>query len=578
MSAAAASAMAVMALAFLSGAGQPDRSTAARLAGSDATLYVSPSGSNAGNCGLAAPCASFDRAYHVAQPGQIVQVAAGSYPLQRMTFDATKSSATGNVTFQSAPGQLAIVAGISGDGISHVTFVGSSTRNLAPPTSGITLKPQPAAMDAGGDFELQNCSRFVVLRNMDMRQFGVNGSDNVTIDGGTVGGYDNSGGDSFVGGPYQGRGTSYCTAENPSNVLITHLLFHDVQRTNFPTAHPDCLQFYGTASTVVDGNVFVRCGTSDLLARPNAPYTIDSLTIQNNVFSPSSESGGAIMVLGSRTDACGRIVVAYNTSFADALSAFDCGSYQSLEVVGNYQNSLTQFACGWILGKATVYAFNVVGFAGAKSAAHCGTSATLSGDPKFVNEAQLDASLQRGSPLIGRGDPDAHPATDRNGRRRPIRGAPDAGAFEWDVVDIVPGVSIGAVKIGMPRAAVESFYGLPSSSKSVRVSGPAPAVSKLLVVRYIVHHGALSVYYSAAGKVVGVGTTSPYYSTANGLGVGAQVADYPEVKGLAWATCRLARFKKRESRILYYGLSGGKPTGTKVVSVAFLPPNVPPCK
>ena len=570
--------MAVMALAILSGAGQPDRSTATRSAGPDAPLYVSPAGSNAGNCGLAAPCASFDRAYHVAQPGQIVQVAAGSYPLQRMTFDATKSSATGNVTFQSAPGQLATVAGISGDGISHVTFIGDSTRNLQPPASGITLKPQPASMDTGSDFELQNCSRFVVVRNMDMRQFGINGSDNVTIDGGTVGGYDNLGGDSFVGGPYQGRGTSYCTAENPASILLTHILFHDVQRTNLPSAHPDCLQFYGTASSVVDGNVFERCGTSNLIARPNAPYTIDSLVIQNNVFTPATE-GGVVLVLGSHSDVCGQIVVAFNTSTANGLSAFDCSKYASLRVIGNYQHAQTAFACSQILKKASVYAYNMIGFAGDKAlASSCGASSGLTGDPKFVDEAQLDVSLQRGSPLIGRGDPDVHPATDGHGRRRPIRGAPDAGAFEWDVVDIVPGISIGAVKIGMSRAAVESFYGSPSSTKSIAMSRPAPVASKLVVARYLVHHGALSVYYGAAGKVVGVGTTSPYYSTLNGLGVGAQVANYPEVKGLAWATCRLARFKKRESRVMYYGLSGGKPTGTTIISVAFLPPNVAPCK
>jgi hypothetical protein len=47
-----------------------------------------------------------------------------------------------------------------------------------------------------------------------MRQFGISRSDRVTVDGGSVGGYDNSGGDSFVSGPNLGRSTSYCAAEN----------------------------------------------------------------------------------------------------------------------------------------------------------------------------------------------------------------------------------------------------------------------------------------------------------------------------------------------------------------------------
>src|SRR6266508_1465460 len=47
-----------------------------------ANLYVSPSGNDANSCTATAPCASFNRAYQVAQPGQTVQVAGGTYPMQ----------------------------------------------------------------------------------------------------------------------------------------------------------------------------------------------------------------------------------------------------------------------------------------------------------------------------------------------------------------------------------------------------------------------------------------------------------------------------------------------------------------
>ena len=43
---------------------------------------MSPTGSDAGLCTQAAPCKSLDRAYRVAEPGDVVQIAEGSYPGQ----------------------------------------------------------------------------------------------------------------------------------------------------------------------------------------------------------------------------------------------------------------------------------------------------------------------------------------------------------------------------------------------------------------------------------------------------------------------------------------------------------------
>lgn len=544
------------------------------------TLYVAPNGSDSAVCAVSAPCLTFDRAYHRALPGQVVQVMAGTYPAQTMTYDASKAAATANVVFKTAPGQLAVIGGIAGDGISHITFVGGSQRNLTPARSGVTLKADPMAMDTGGDFELQNCARFVTVQNMDMRQFGINGSDNITLDGGTVGGYDNLGGDSFVGGPYLGRGTSYCTAENPSNIRITHLVFHDVQRAKLPTAHPDCLQFYGTASTVVDGNVFLRCGTSNLIARPNtgpwAGNTIDSLIIQNNFFTPATE-GGAVLVLGSHADVCGRVVVDYNTSIADGLSAFDCAKYGSLEIVGNYQNAMTKYLCDQILKKATIYAYNVIGRSGASgSAASCGRSSLTSGDPVFADPAAGNFRISHGSPLTGRGDPALHPPTDIDGRPRPLRAAPDAGAYEWDVPGMQLGVSIGAAKIGMSRAAIENHYGTSPHVSQITTSKVARR-ERLTVARYSLHGGVLGIFYGPGGIVVGLSTTSPYYAARDGFGVGSPVAKFPEVRRFEWAKCRGARLTTRARRLVYLGLKGGRPAGSAVTSVAFLPPHVPPC-
>jgi len=541
-------------------------------------LVVSATGNDHNPCTFAAPCLTFDHAYHVASPGQVVQVAGGTYPVEKMTGDPSKAGASANVVFESIPGQLAVVGGIRGSGISHVTFLGGSHHDLTPATAGITLKPNPTAMDTGGDFDVYDCSTAVEVANMDMRQFGINGSDHITVAGGTVGGYDNTPGDSFVGGPYGGRTAAGCTAEVPSNILITHVLFHDVLRTLRPKAHPDCVQFYGTAGTVVDGNVFVRCGTSDLLARPATNIwrqnTIDNLVIQNNFFTPAV-AGGKVLGLGTSTDSCGKIVVAYNTSPA-GLSAFACGHYAGLQIVGNVQGGLNKYTCAQALKKATLYAYNVVLGSGG-SAVQCGQSSFVSSDPGFLNQAAANFRIGHGSPLTDRGDPTFHPATDIDGRPRPLRAAPDAGAYEWDVPSLKLGTAIGGARMGMSRATVEAFYGAPRRVSSVAVHGK-PAGQKLTAALYDLHGGILRVFYSAAGTVVGLSTTSSYYSGNSGLGVGAPVASFATIAHAPWQKCRAARATSAAGKVVYVGLAGGHPAGKTISSLAFLPPHVAPCK
>ena len=55
-------------------------------------LSVSLQGSDSAPCSRA-PCASFDRAYQAARPGDIVEVHGGTYPDQRLSLDASKTSA-----------------------------------------------------------------------------------------------------------------------------------------------------------------------------------------------------------------------------------------------------------------------------------------------------------------------------------------------------------------------------------------------------------------------------------------------------------------------------------------------------
>jgi hypothetical protein len=75
------------------------------------TVYVAPNGLDAGVCTQAAPCASFDFAYHLAAPGATIEIAGGTYPAQTVNVDLTKLDATSDVVFQPAAGATVQIDG-----------------------------------------------------------------------------------------------------------------------------------------------------------------------------------------------------------------------------------------------------------------------------------------------------------------------------------------------------------------------------------------------------------------------------------------------------------------------------------
>jgi hypothetical protein len=94
-----------------------------------AGVFVAPNGSDGGACTQAAPCASLDRAYHVAAPGQTVSIAAGTYPSEVVTIDPTKLNASADVVFQPAPGATVQLGNLDVYG-SHAVFRGFQLEKL----------------------------------------------------------------------------------------------------------------------------------------------------------------------------------------------------------------------------------------------------------------------------------------------------------------------------------------------------------------------------------------------------------------------------------------------------------------
>src|SRR5687767_7930320 len=145
-----------------------------------ATLYVAVGGNDVGSCTSAAPCGSFGRAYRVAAPGDVVEVAAGRYGNQRIDPDPAKEGTVAEVLIRPALGAAVVITDL-------LSFA-SNVRY-----SGFTV-----ALDSGGQPDIR-AGHDVVVENVKATNFYVQGpTRRVTIRGGEYGPYLSSGGGSQI--------------------------------------------------------------------------------------------------------------------------------------------------------------------------------------------------------------------------------------------------------------------------------------------------------------------------------------------------------------------------------------------
>jgi hypothetical protein len=215
-----------------------------------------------------------------------------------------------------------------------------------------------------------------------------------------------------------------------------------------------------------------------------------------------------------------RNIFVRNNSLAQGLH-FDPGAYQNVAVTANV-GPLPQYQCT----AGVTYAYNVW------DNAVCGPT-----DRKaplgFRDPANLDLHLLPGAAAIGHGDPANHPALDIDGDTRPRTTPPDAGADQRETAAIVPGLSIGGVRLGMSRADVIGFYGRARSAKWKRFAPDSPRVQ---IALYRLHGKRLSIVYDG-NVVVGAATWSPYYATAAGVGPGSKTTDLRRVAFAGKTSC-----------------------------------------
>jgi hypothetical protein len=423
----------------------------------DDALYVAPNGSDAGLCTRFAPCASFDRAFHVARPGRHVEILGGVYPTQTVLNDPTKVDGSPPVVFE--PASRAPVE-LAGDLVmmgSHAVFRDFKLRKLLNDIPD-GLAPVPAAFS----------SHDVVFEDLDGETFNIGPAHDVAIEGGDWGPSlfcyarnDAAHADPTTwcppGSPYAAMGNTQGSAENhigpngsllglwPHDIVIDGARIHDQNSLDLGGMHTGGLFVVSGYDITVRNTVFQRNAVYDVQVQDfTTPDccgmtfgTPHDLLFENNWFGApvlgvndagaDRNDGQPELQLDVRGPTTWRNVLIRFNSFTNGLDLGMDGSpvYDRVRVIGNVGHSPgLELNCY----PGVVWAYN------AWVGPPCGpTDRALAALP--YRSAQLgseDYHLSGGAAvdLVTGSGPDEQLATDIDGDRRPGGRARDAGSDE----------------------------------------------------------------------------------------------------------------------------------------------------
>jgi hypothetical protein len=254
-----------------------------------ASVFVAPDGLDSRSCrSRAKACASFDRAYRAARPGQVVEVADGRYGPQEIRVDPRKRSRR-HVVFRPAEGGRVVLDGLTlgtgdrPDGPRHVTIQRMSTSYVS------ETEQRPVGAMPG--------TRDVVLRNLDAGNFNLWGVQRVKVLGGDYGPCHSA--------PGSECGNARIDAGPPGNptrdVLVDGATFHDFRFApscyqDGVDCHFECVYLNGSRNVTIRRSTFRDCALFDLFVtlsgRDAARVGHRNLKIENNWFdTPWDESG-----------------------------------------------------------------------------------------------------------------------------------------------------------------------------------------------------------------------------------------------------------------------------------------------
>jgi hypothetical protein len=361
-------------------------------------VFLSPSGSDGQSCrSQQAACLSFDRAYQVAQPGDVVEVAAGHYGNQTLSDDPAKDGQSSQqVVFRPAAGAQVTITDllVLASNVHVIGFTVDGSSNGQPD------------IRSGHD---------VTIENVKATNFYISGpAARITIKGGDYGPYPSCGGGSQIKTLTAGGDDSNPAAQ-PHDILIDGITMHDYTvPSSCPSAHLDCLHVFYHYNLTIRNSTFMRCMHYGILLDSNGVNETENDLVENNFFGDAGVAGFAFR--GGTDEAFDGVTVRYNsggiiTPQTTQAQLANINWYANVaEDIGSCRNGID-------------YQYNVVASGG------CG-STDQTAPTGFVDYNNGNLHLKAGSAAINHGKPGNTPTTDYDGQNRPMGNAPDAGADE----------------------------------------------------------------------------------------------------------------------------------------------------
>jgi hypothetical protein len=395
------------------------------VSGAATTLYVAASGSDRNACTQPAPCRSFDRAYQMAAPGQVVTVGGGVYPAQSINRDPRKNTPP-NVVFQPAPGASVQVGRLTISASNLTVQNMQFPWSIRPGADHVTLQQ----IDANGAIDITGASNVSVLGGQIYSTSPVTSDPQIASYNGLV----------------------------PTSIVFDGVAFHDwVDAGPTPgTHHIECLQFGAGVNVTIRNSTFQRCETHDIFIRSwgtlnGNPSPLRNFTIQNNQFGATLAGYYSLRLALQVGWPCTNFLIAGNIAAQNMFS--DCTA-AGVQFLGNTQPSMSAYSCAHLFG--SVWIGNTFG-----SGVACGKNQVLNGGG--------------GGPPP---PPDPKPKSGGDGGGKPATAAtPDAGAGAASGGDGSEASGSG----GSASRAHGKILGV--SSKAISISTPPTTLTCLIGAR-----------------------------------------------------------------------------------------------
>ena len=369
------------------------------------------------------PCATLDKAFVIAQCGDTVSVAAGSYASQ--TISSPKSCSAGTpVKFVAAAGSTPIFADVT----VNTSYVWLEGMKVPHSLSGTSVGGWTVAAASG---QLPSTASYVTLKNDEGGSLFIFG-EHIDVLGGSYGGFSAclTGTEDLTRIWQQSVGSTYYAS---SYVTFDGVTIHDGTDggNTCNGLHVDAMQILGGHHITIKNSQFYNCPSSCIIGSGFRTGE-DNYLIENNFFQEVEHPGASVnfgYVSSGDPPTGNNMVIRYNTTNGTIAAGCVSGSSGCWDVYGNVMAHASY--CG---GFQSTWERNAV-FDGS-----CMSNGGKSCIPSFAGPTPTSSygsstipnfHLANGDTCAtSAGDPTRYPSTDYDGNNRPAGSGPDAGGDE----------------------------------------------------------------------------------------------------------------------------------------------------